>query len=183
VLSGGLASGKSQVRKLLERGGAATIDADSVGHSVIGSDGPAFPEVADRWPELVEDGEIDRSALARAVFTDPEELRVLEAITHPHIFGEIGRQVEEIGSGLVVVEIPLLTHGLGPSWRRMVVDADDSVRIQRAVRRGLSIEDVRARMAAQPPRSVWLAAADAVVPNHGTIDDLDSTVARLLPKL
>jgi dephospho-CoA kinase len=183
VLSGGLASGKSQVRSVLEDRGVATIDADSIGHAVIRSDGSAFAQVADRWPDVLIAGEIDRSALAQIVFTDSEELRALEAITHPHIFGEIRRRVEEIGSTPVVVEIPLLEHGLGQSWRRMVVDTEDSLRIKRAVARGISIEDARARMAAQPPRRVWLSVADAVIPNRGTIADLDSTVARLLPKL
>jgi dephospho-CoA kinase len=179
VLSGGLASGKSQIRKLLEQHGVVTIDADSVGHSVIGPDGPAFAAVADRWSEVVRDGEIDRKALAQIVFADREQLAALESITHPHIFDTISSQVEGLVSP-VVVEIPLLHHELGEEWGRMVVDCRDNIRLERARGRGMSPADARARLDSQPPRASWLAVADLIVPNHGTIGDLKSTVTRLV---
>jgi dephospho-CoA kinase len=179
ILSGGLASGKSRVRDLLDRHGVATIDADSVGHLVLQSDGPAFSDVAATWPEVVEDGEINRGALAAIVFNDPQQLTLLESMTHPHIFGIIKRDIEKIGSP-VVVEIPLVDHGLGADWRRLIVDCHDEVRVERAVARGLEEPDVRARIDSQPPRSAWLAVADLVVPNHGSLGELGVAVERLI---
>jgi dephospho-CoA kinase len=177
VLSGGLASGKTHVRRVLGDHGIYTIDADAIGHEVLSSDGPAFAQVARRWPQVMESGEVNRGALAAIVFADPGELAALEAITHPHIFGKVGAQVEEVDEP-VVVEVPVLGHSLGAEWRRIVVDCRDEVRLERAIGRGMSEEDAAARVAAQPSRSEWLAAADAVIPNHGDFEELATTVRR-----
>ncbi len=182
VLSGGLASGKSKVRELLAEAGITTIDADAIGHRVLAPDGPAFSQVARRWPDVVEEGAIDRSALASVVFNDVEELAMLESITHPHIFDTIRDQVEGIDVP-VVVEVPLIAHGLGDSWRRIIVDARDSARLERAVARGTPREDAVARLSVQPTRPQWLASAHLVVPNHTTLEDLRSTVTKLISSL
>ncbi|MFP3881044.1 MAG: dephospho-CoA kinase [Actinomycetota bacterium] len=177
ILSGGLASGKSQVRRLLEEHGFHTIDADRVGHDVLRSEGPAFDEVVTRWPDIVADGEVDRRALAAVVFNDPVELAALEAITHPHIFDMINARVEDVDEA-VVVEVPVLGHSLGPDWRRIVVDCRDEIRLERAISRGMAAADAQARMASQPSRAEWLAVADVVLPNTGTLLDLRHTVDR-----
>lgn len=183
VLCGGLASGKSTVRRIIERHGLSTIDSDSIGHEVLEVHGAAHDSVARRWPAVVgEGGRIDRARLAAVVFGDRAELDELESLTHPHIFDTIGATVEQI-DGSVVVEIPLLEHGLGAGWSRIVVDAGLSTRFERAVARGTTADDVRARLAAQPSREEWLAAADVVIPNHSSEGELASTVARLIPKL
>lgn len=178
LLVGGIGSGKSTVRRLLAERGVRTIDADSVGHAVLG--GEARQPVAERWPEVVLEGEIDRKLLAGIVFDDPVELVALESITHPLIFGRILAELEGF-SGVAVVEMPLLDSGLG--WRVIVVDAPDDLRLERAVARGMSPEDTERRMANQPKRSEWLAAADVVVPNHGTEAELVSAVEALIAVL
>jgi dephospho-CoA kinase len=167
------------VREYLADAGIVTIDADSIGHFVINSDGPAFTQVAERWPHVVRDGEIDRPSLASVVFNEPGELAALEGITHPHIFEVIKSRVEDV-NGTVVVEISLLSHGLGDDWKRVVVDCRDDVRLARAAERGMSEEDARARMKAQPSRAEWLAAADLVIPNHGSMEELETTIRDLL---
>lgn len=159
--------------------GVMTVDADSVGHAVLNPDGPAYAQVVERWPHVVRHGEIHRPSLASIVFNDPAELAALERITHPHIFDTINARVESLDS-IVVVEIPLLSHGLGDDWRRMIVDCRDELRLQRAVERGMVEQDARARMAAQPRRGEWLAIADLVVPNHGSLENLESTIATLV---
>ena len=174
LITGGIGSGKSEVRRLLAERGIRTIDADAVGHLVLAGEG--LTAVAERWPDVVLEGQIDRKTLARIVFDDPGELEVLEAITHPLIFGRIEADLKEF-FGVAVVEMPLLETGMG--WPMIVVDADDETRLDRAVQRGMSEADVRRRMASQPSRDEWLAAADVVVPNHGDIRQLQATVARL----
>jgi dephospho-CoA kinase len=151
------------------------VDADSVGHAVLEED--AFEAVSKRWPQVIVDGAVERSKLAEVVFDDPDELAALEAITHPLIFGRIAAELEGF-EGIAVVEMPLLGNGLG--WPRMVVDATDGTREQRAVSRGMDLDDVRARLATQPTRAAWLASADLVVPNHGTLAELEVTVSRVL---
>lgn len=178
VISGGIGSGKSAVRALLAEHGFRTIDADSVGHSVLMEDRPAHEEVAGRWPEVVVDGRIDRSALGAIVFSDERELQILESMTHPHIFGRITAQVEGF-EGPVAVEIPLLHHSLEGRWTRLIVDSADDLRMKRLAEKGLSDQEARARMAAQPSRARWLAQADIVVPNQGSLAELEQAVSSL----
>ncbi|MGH8948229.1 MAG: dephospho-CoA kinase, partial [Acidimicrobiia bacterium] len=174
LITGGIGSGKSEVRRLLAERGIHTVDADAVGHLVLAGEGLAL--VAERWPDVVLEGQIDRKALARIVFDDPGELRALETITHPHIFGRIEADLKGF-SGVAVVEMPLLESAMG--WPMIVVDADDETRLGRAVQRGMSEAEVRRRMASQLSRAEWLASADLVVPNHGGIGDLEKAAARL----
>jgi dephospho-CoA kinase len=174
LITGGIGSGKSEVRRLLAERGIHTIDADAVGHAVLADEG--FAPVAERWPSVVLEGQIDRKTLARIVFADPGELRALEAITHPLIFGRIEASLEGF-SGVAVVETPILAPKMG--WPMIVVDTDDEIRVRRAVQRGMDEADVRRRMASQPSRAEWLAAADLVVPNHGDVRKLEATVAPL----
>lgn len=174
LLVGGIGSGKSSVRKLLADHGVRTIDADAVGHLVLADE--AFHAVAGRWPDVVLEGQIDRKALAAIVFDDSDQLVVLESITHPLIFGRIRADLEDF-SGIAVVEMPLLDSELG--WPRMVVDATDEVRIDRAIGRGMQRSDVERRMESQPSRGDWLAAADVVIPNHGTPEEMELTVNAL----
>jgi dephospho-CoA kinase len=174
LITGGIGSGKTEVRRLLAVRGIHTVDADAVGHLVLAGEGLA--PVAERWPDVVLEGQIDRQALARIVFDDRGELEVLEAITHPLIFGRIEADLKGF-SGVVVVEVPLLEGPKG--WPMIVVDADDETRLRRAVERGMSEADVRRRMASQPSRAEWLAAADVVVPNHDRIQHLEEASAVL----
>ena len=178
VLGGGIGSGKSEVRKLLRGHGFRTVDADLVGHAVVA--GPGLSAVAKRWPEVVKEGEVDRKALAEIVFGDLGALAELEAITHPMIFGKIEADLESF-EGAVLVEVPLIEGFEG--WSRMVVDAPDNKRFERCVDRGMEPGDVSRRMASQPTRSEWLASAELVVPNHGSIDELRLTVSSLVALL
>ena len=180
LLSGGIGSGKSAVREMLAERGWRAIDADSVGHEVIGPDGPAFGAVARRWPATVVDGRIDRAALGRIVFGNQDALATLEDMTHPHILGAVRSRVQGI-RGPVVVELPLLKPSWGEEWRRMVVDSGEEDRLERLLARGMSRADALARMASQPSRSLWLAAADLVIPNSGSLSRLEGTVAKIAP--
>ena len=135
LLSGGIGSGKSEVGRLLAASGIRVLDADRMGHRVLEPAGKAFAAVADRWPEVLRDGVIDRGRLAGIVFADPGQLRELESLTHRHIFGTIHDELEGF-DGLAVVEVPVIDTGLG--WPRMVVDASDEIRFERVLERGMS---------------------------------------------
>jgi len=177
-----LASGKSLVREMLADAGIATIDADRVGHEVLEPSGAAFDEVRSRWPQIVVDGEISRSALAGIVFDDPSELEELESITHPHIFDTIMGRVERLDTP-VVVEMPVLTDRLRGEWGRLVVDSREEAKLARAIERGMSEADARSRLQAQPSRADWLASADLVIPNHRSLEELKRLVEDVLEHL
>jgi dephospho-CoA kinase len=113
------------------------------------------------------------------VFTDLDQLRELEAITHPAIGCTIETCAAGAGDLPVVVELPLLRRMLGDGWIWVVVDAADELRLERAVARGGDADDVRRRMAAQPTRAEWLADADHVITNDGDLESLAGQVQAL----
>lgn len=183
VLTGGIGSGKSTVGEMLRRRGARVIDADLIGHGVLAPGGASFQRVAARWPEAVRAGRIDRSVLAGIVFADRDELDALEALTHPAIRARIAAEVVSATEPVVVVEVSVGADLVGPGWTVVTVDASDEVRMERAVARGLDREQAAARMAAQPDREQWLAAADLVVHNDGDLASLQREVAALWERL
>jgi dephospho-CoA kinase len=180
VLTGGIGSGKSTIRQTLDRSGAVTIDADRVGHAVLEPDGSAFDAVAGRWPSVVVDGRIDRAALGAIVFSDPDELRALEAITHPAIAAAIARQIAEAEAAVVVIEVSVPKDLVGVGWMRTIVaDLDEEERIRRLVARGMDEADVRRRMRHQPSRDGWRARGRWVISTAGTRQEVEADVRRL----
>jgi dephospho-CoA kinase len=179
IVSGGIGSGKSTVSMMLRRRGAVVIEADRIGHEILQPGGAAFEQVAERWPAVVVDGRIDRSRLAAVVFTDGEQLALLEAITHPHIRAEIEARIAENRARDVVVEVPHKGEFVEGNWIRLVVDAPPGIRLQRTVERGMDHDDVANRMAAQPSPREWNEIADVVIDNRGSLADLEAEVDRV----
>jgi dephospho-CoA kinase len=181
VLSGGIGAGKSAAAEMLARRGIPVIHADTIGHAVLDPEGEAFPAVSAEWPEVLVDGHIDRTRLARIVFEDPQALHRLESMTHPAIAARILNLVaDEERAELVVVELPLLLSLLGDDWTRVVVDAPVELRQIRLADRGMDAADIAARMAAQPSQQQWTDAADFVINNAGSLEDLEVEVDRML---
>lgn len=176
VVSGPIGSGKSTVGRLLARRGAVVIEADRIGHAVLEPEGEAHAAVADRWPDVVEDGRVNRARLARIVFSDRTELEALEALTHPHIGRKILAEADAAGDVVVAVELPLTVDILGDGWHRLVILATDDLRLERAVRRGMSEADVRSRMAAQASAERWREIADSLIVNDGDHAELAAGV-------
>ena len=174
VLGGGIGAGKSRVADFLNGKDVTVISADRIGHAVLEAVGPAFDAVANRWPSVVADGEIDRSRLAAIVFGAPAELAELEAITHPFIMEEIDRIATE-ARGPVILEVPVMLP-LDESWKRVYVDANEDVRIHRAIERGGEAVDVRRRAAFRRTATRGLEWAEAVIVNNGSLDDLREQV-------
>lgn len=183
IVSGGIGSGKSTVTRMLREHGAVVIEADRIGHAVLEPDGAAFAAVASQWPMAVVEGHINRGLLAAIVFTDEAQLALLESMTHPHIRDEIERRVAQNAARHVVVELPLAAEFFPGGWTRVVVVAPESLRLQRTVARGMPAEDVQNRMAVQPGLDEWMARADVVIENDGSLDDLRASVAAVWRQL
>jgi dephospho-CoA kinase len=182
VIGGGIGSGKTTVARMMERLGATVILADEVGHRVLEPDGEAYQAVAAAWPQVVVSGMIDRRALAAIVFADREELRRLEAITHPAISERIRRLASGI-DGDLVLETPVPDVATGEGWVRVYVDVAPEVRLRRTIARGGDPDDVRRRMASQLERGEWLRWAERVIVNGGSLDDLEAQVDDLFHSL
>lgn len=184
VLGGGIGAGKSRVLAEFARHGFVVVEADAVSREILTSEHPAGRAAIARWPETVVDGEIDRSALAKIVFTDATALADLEALTHPAIRQGINDRVAKAldadGVSGVVVEIPLLRVLAATPWRKIAVLAPESVRIERAVARGNDRADVVKRIANQEPDEAWAEWADVVIDNGGPWEDTVRQISVLL---
>ena len=183
LLTGGIGAGKSAVGELLRARGALVIDADEVGHRVLDPGGAGFEAVAATWPSVVVDGVINRGRLADIVFQDPAELERLERFTHVAIRQSIADLIGRSAARVVVVEVPLLTDFMGAGWLRVVVDTNIELRTSRLLERGMDADDATRRIAAQPSRVEWQAAADVLIDNSGDFDALVQQVDALWDQL
>lgn len=185
-LTGGIASGKSTVSEIFVELGATIIDADAIAREVVARGTPGLAQIVEAFgPELLTpEGDLDRPKMAGIVFNDADELRRLEAITHPLIAARIA-EFEQSATGVVIHDHPLLVEsGLAPTMDRViVVDLPEDLQLERAVQRGMSEEDARARMANQATREQRLAAATDVIDNSGSLADLRTQVEALYADL
>ena len=189
-LTGNIATGKSVVRRMLEHLGAYTIDADALSHRVISKGAPGYQPVLDKFGTwlLDKNGQIDRAKLGRLVFADGQALGQLEDIIHPYVGQAVDLLTRRATQKVVVVEaIKLLESDLRAKCDSIwVTDAPAEVQIERLMRkRGLSREDAVQRIHAQSAQKQKLAAADVVVTNTGSYEDLWKQVneawKRILP--
>jgi dephospho-CoA kinase len=176
-LTGNIATGKSQVARILTGQGVRVLDADRIAHAVMAPGGPAHAAVVEAFgPSIVASGgTVDRSRLGAIVFRDEAALKRLEAIVHPAVLAEVDRQLAEATEPVVVVEaIKLIEAGMHRGCDEMwVVTAPRPVQIARLVAmRGLSEEEAALRVDAQPPQQEKAALADRVIVNDGTLDEL-----------
>jgi dephospho-CoA kinase len=188
-LTGGIGSGKSTVLQMLVQLGAAAIDADAISRATTAAGGSAIPAIAARFGAdfITPEGALDRERMRAAAYADPGARRDLESIIHPLVGAQIERQVQvalDASARCIVFDIPLLVES--GRWRRqldrvLVVDCHPATQVARVTARsGLAASQVEAIIAAQAPRGLRLAAADAVVFNEGlSLEQLSELVRRL----
>lgn len=188
-LTGGIASGKSAVSQRLAEHGAIIIDADQLAREVVevGTEGLA-EVVAEFGQDVVgEDSSLDRTALGHVIFDDEEARGRLNAIIHPRVREAAARLRDAAPDGSVVVEdIPLLVE-TGQQDRfdvLVVVEAPEEERLRRMVEdRGMDRSEAESRMSAQTTDRERATAADVVLDNSGTLEELHAQTDRLWTKL
>ncbi|GAA1233629.1 dephospho-CoA kinase [Oryzihumus leptocrescens] len=184
-LSGGIGSGKSTVADRLRELGALVVDSDLLAREVVAPGSEGLAAVVERFGTqvLAADGSLDRAALGAIVFADDAGRRDLERITHPRIAARAGELVAAAPPEAVVVhDVPLLVEKhMGPGYHLvLIVDTDESTRIARLTSlRGLSEADAKARIAAQATDEQRRAAADVLLPNDGTVEQVRAAVDAL----
>lgn len=178
-LTGGIGVGKSTAAAILADLGAIIVDCDQLGRDVAARDGAAYPGMVARFGAGIvgADGEIDRPALARIVFNDPDALRDLNGITHPAIDAEISARIAAAPPGsTVVLDMAVLVEsdlGKGQYGEVLVIEAPLDQRLDRLARyRGMDPDDARARIASQVSDEDRRAVADHVVVNGGDVEQL-----------
>jgi dephospho-CoA kinase len=181
-LTGNIGTGKSVARRMLEHLGAYGIDADALAHRAIAKGAPGYAPIVHtfgRWI-LAPDGQIDRSKLGKLVFADAEALASLEKIVHPLVGQALDYLIERSKHPVVVIEaIKLIEAGLHKDCDSLwVTYAPFDLQVARLVnKRGMSVENARQRIEAQPPQSEKVSAADIVIKNTGTFTDTWNQVA------
>jgi dephospho-CoA kinase len=182
-LTGNIASGKTTVGLiLLELGLSTYIDADHVVHELYlpGHELPAKLAEAFGPGVLDSDGGVNRRALGDIVFNSPERMRQLEAIVHPIVREALLSRIRALGPEEIGVldAIKLIESGYAPFCHGLwIVTCPPEIQLQRLIQqRGLSEEEARARLAAQPPIEAKLPLATAVIHNDGSLEDLRQQV-------
>lgn len=187
-LTGGIGSGKSTVADLFAARGAAIVDTDVIAHELTAPGGAAMPAIAAAFGEAVvaADGRLDRAAMRRLAFSDPQARARLEGILHPLIRAEADRQTTAAlaaGNPYVLLVVPLLVES--GSYRNRVaricvVDCGEETQLKRVMARsGLAREEAQRIVAAQASRAARLAVADDVIDNDGAADSLPGRIAAL----
>lgn len=186
-LTGNIGSGKSTVAQLLSERGATIIDADVLARRAVEAGTTAYRAIAERWGTsiLSADGSIDRTALRRVVFSEPQQLEQLNKIVHPAVErmrATLVEQARQRGDRVVVCDIPLLFEKkmTGKFDRIVLVDAPRPVRLDRLVReRGLRETEAMDMIVAQMPAELKRARADFVIDNDDTLTHLDGKVSEV----
>lgn len=187
-LTGGIASGKSTVSRLLKEASIPVIDADQVAHDVVRPGSHGLKAVIAEFGEdlLLADGSLDRRKLGQRVFGHPDKLRRLEEILHPLIRRETQRQrqnLEESGTALAVYDIPLLfeTKAEGNFDGIVVVSSTKEQQRDRLRRRsGLDENEIEMRIASQIPLQYKEEQADFIVHNNRDEQHLLKEVKKLI---
>ena len=187
-LTGGIASGKSTVSKLLASYGADTIDADQVAREVVMPGSNGLTAVVNEFgvEVLTSEGELDRQELGRRVFADAKKRKSLEAILHPLIKARTSQLIQESTKEIVVYAVPLLVEANVdyPFDMILTVEANPELQIERIVRsRGLSEQEAAARLAAQATKIERAERADFVIDSSGTHTQLETQVQLLWAKI
>ena len=180
-VTGGSGSGKTTALETLRELGALTIDCDEVYHELLERDEALRSALAARFPAAEKDGGIDRSALAAIVFSDPQALSALNAISHRFVREEVERRLRAwalAGGTLAALDaIELIDGGLAARCETVVgVLADRGKRLERIMRRdSISAARAAARLDAQHGDDYFRENCDAILWNNGDADTFSHT--------
>ncbi len=177
-LTGNIASGKTNARRVFREMGAHTIDADEIAHGLLEPGEEIYRKVIENFGGGIvdEDGTISRQRLGAIVFSDGDKLQLLNSLVHPAVRAEVQRRISELegmhDTGIIIVDAALMVetgsyHGYD---KLVVVYCKPALQLDRLMRRGgLTLEEARARIAAQMPVEEKLKAADYRIDTSGTL--------------
>ncbi len=183
-LTGGIASGKTTVANLFAARGAVVIDTDQIARDVVEPGWPALAQIVATFGGGVLDpaGRLDRRRLRQIVFADPVRRHQLESILHPAIRAELAARAAAAVGPYQIHVIPLLVEGGRREGldRVLVVDCDPGQQLARLLSRDAeTVEQAKAIIAAQVDRQRRIEAADDVIRNDGSPEDLARRVDEL----
>ena len=192
-LTGGIATGKSTVGRLLEAEGLPVLDADQYAREALAPGSPGAAAVLERFGDAVrtsgtgpECPTIDRGALGSIVFSNPTDKRWLEQLVHPLVRQRFELALAELAAeSAVVLMIPLLFEaGLQELCRELwLVHCDEAQQLERLIQRDqLNAVEAEARINAQWPMAKKRPLSDALIENNSSEDHCLEQVNELLMK-
>ena len=183
ALTGGIGSGKSTVGQIFAQLGATVIDSDQLARDVLERGSVGFNEVVAKFGDgILKSGEIDRQILASLVFKDAIKRNELEQITHPLIRKAFAKVISSASPDSIVInQIPLLVESKHDYKfdHIITVSASESIRSERLIKRGLTNEQIKQRMAAQATDQMREDIADSVIMNEKTEQKLTDQVEKI----
>ncbi|MGI6678772.1 MAG: dephospho-CoA kinase [Dehalobacterium sp.] len=191
-LTGGIASGKSTVAKYLRELGAQVIDADEIAREVVLPEQPAYRDIVREFGReiLLPDGTLNRQKLGSIIFKNPAARKKLDQITHPAIYREIERQVEEYKAqapeGLVFLDVPLLIETgmhekVDEVWLTFL---PEELQLQRLMERdGFSKSEGEKRLSSQLPLREKIKFAHRVIDTSGLLEETRKQVVDCWEKI
>jgi dephospho-CoA kinase len=190
-LTGGIASGKSTVAKILQRLGAAIVNADDLAREVVLPGREAWKEVVAAFGVdiLQTDQNLDRQKLRTLIFNQPEARKRLESIIHPRVRALAEERIRQYGAAgypVVIYEVPLLFEGKLQEWLRPVILVACNLETQTArlqKRDHLARADAEKHIAAQMSLAEKRRLADYVIENNGSLADLERQTRQILENL
>ena len=189
-ITGGTGSGKTTALHALESLGALILDCDAIYHELLDTNTGMLSEIGSRFPGAVRDGRLNRRALGEVVFSDPEALSDLNAVTHKYVRAERERRLgewEKAGGKAAAIEaIALIENGIGAGCDVVVgVTAPRKVRLGRIMERdGITLKDAEMRIAAQQPDSFYEENCDVVLESrYDTPDGFERACAEFFTEI
>lgn len=184
-ITGGIASGKSTIARLMEGPGITHLDADKLVHRLLAEDAHTIALVSDAFPGTVRAGTVDRKALGLAVAGNAEKLAALEQLLHPRVRAAEETAIahaRETGQRAVLLDIPLLFETGAEELCDWVIAATAplEVRRERALSRGMPEATFARFVARQLTDDERNARADAVIDTGGTLAHTEQQVQALL---
>jgi dephospho-CoA kinase len=180
ALTGGIGSGKSTVGQIFEDLGAIVTDSDQLARDVAERGTNGFDQIISAFgDEVLKNGDLNRAALGELVFKDPAKRKQLEQITHPLIRKAFSKIVESSkGDSIVVNQIPLLVES-NHDYKFdhvITISASEDVRIERLLKRGMNLNQIKQRLQAQATDAQREEISDSIIRN-------DKSQAELLPEV
>lgn len=190
AITGGLSSGKSTVSRFFKEFGAVVISADEVVHQLLSpQDSTGLQVIQLIGSDIVQNGKIDRSRIAKKVFNDPNLLHSLEKILHPAVKNELEIQYKQAVKkglvGLFVAEIPLLFESDLGNFDTTIAVVSDTDLCRARFKQSTSYDDdeFNKRMARQLPQKEKADRASYVIYNNGSLEDLRLAALTIYNKL
>ncbi|MGY5452113.1 dephospho-CoA kinase [Agarivorans sp. MS3-6] len=183
-LTGGIASGKSQVSAEFERLGVPVVDADVVARQVVEPGQAALAKIAEHFgkPVLLDDGRLNRPALRQIIFQHPSQKQWLNQLLHPLIRQQMQQQLATVNGPYKLLVAPLLLENQLETLvdRVLVIDVPLATQLNRTIERDkVSEQQAQQIVNSQMSRQDKLAAANDVIVNDSSLVNLTNKVAEL----